>query len=219
MIARIEVDHRLIVLGLSETTMRILKLAVTLVMISTAAVAQGPGDMVRRDGDLLELKLQNGKFKTYQSDRKACENHDAERCVIYELRAYLPSQNAFVIEGKSYEGGAHWVVSRKTGRAVQLETRPEFSPTGKRFVSVNGAELGSHSYDVAIWVMTPDEPKLEFRYETPQGDRYELWEFRGWNGEDRINLEVKVGNAMVPFESEAVRTAAGWQIKRPPQSN
>jgi hypothetical protein len=199
--------------------MRIASLAVALVMVSTAAVSQGPADMVRRDGDILELKLQNGKFKTYQSNRKACEKHDAERCVIYELRAYLSSQNAFVIEGKSYEGEAHEVVSRKTGRAVQLETRPEFSPTGQRFVSVNDKELGSHSYDVAIWVMTPDEPKLEFRYETPQGDRYELWEFRGWDGEDRIKLEVKVGSAMVPFESEAVRTKAGWQIKRPPPSN
>jgi hypothetical protein len=199
--------------------MRVAKRAVALIMVSTAAMAQGTADMVRRDGDVLELKLQNGKFKTYQSNRKACENHDAERCVIYELRAYLPSQNAFVIEGKSYEGEAHEVVSRKTGRAAQLETRPEFSPSGKRFVSVNNKELGSHSYDVAIWVMTPDEPKLEFRYETPQGDRYELWEFRGWDGEDRIKLGVNVGGAMLPFESEAVRTRAGWQIKRPPQSN
>jgi hypothetical protein len=131
--------------------MRVAKRAVALVMVSTAAMAQGTADMVRRDGDVL---------------------------------------------------GA-----------------PEFSPSGKRFVSVNNKELGSHSYDVAIWVMTPDEPKLEFRYETPQGDRYELWEFRGWDGEDRIKLGVNVGGAMLPFESEAVRTRAGWQIKRPPQSN
>lgn len=198
--------------------MCIVRLAIALATISTAAVAQVPGDMVRREGDVLELKFQNGKIKTYQSNRKACENHDVEGCVIYELRAYLPSQNAFVIEGKSYEDHAHWVISRKTGRAVQLETRPEFSPTGKRFVSVNNKEQGSHSYDVAIWVMTPDEPKLEFRYERPQGDRYELWEFRGWDGEDRIKLE-NVGGAMPPFESEAVRTKTGWQIKRPPQSN
>jgi hypothetical protein len=198
--------------------MRVVKLAFAMAMISTAALSQGPADIVRRDGDVLELKLQNGKFKTYKSNPKACEDGDSARCVIWELRAYLPSQNAFVVQGKTYEDDGSEVVSRKTGKTVQLETLPEFSPSGKRFVSVNGKELGSHTYHVAIWLMTPDEPKMEFRYETPH---YELWEFQGWDGEDRIKLKVTVntGGALKTLDSEVARTRAGWQIKTPPQPN
>ena len=35
--------------------MRVAKLAVALIMVSTAAVAQGLADMMRRDGDVLQV--------------------------------------------------------------------------------------------------------------------------------------------------------------------
>ncbi|TMJ98951.1 MAG: hypothetical protein E6G74_17205 [Alphaproteobacteria bacterium] len=199
--------------------MRVFVPTLALAIASTSAMSEGLADLVRRNGDILELKLQNGKLKTYKSNRSACEKQDPERCVIYELHAYLPLQNAFVVAAKSYKDAAYEVVSRRTGKTAEPETLPEFSPSGRRFVSVNGKELGRHTYDVAIWIMIADEPNMEFRYEVPKGGRYELWKFRGWDGEDRIRLDVNVntGNTMVSFESEAVRTPKRWQLKRPLQ--
>ena len=101
--------------------------------------------------------------------------------------------------------------------SAKLETMPEFSPGGRRFVSVNHTELGDRSYEIAIWATAPDVPKQEFRYATPEGDAYEYWEFVGWDGDDRIRLKVSVneGNDHKAYETDAVRTGQGWKLNRP----
>ena len=175
--------------------------------------------IARREGDVLRIKLQNGKTKIYKSDRKACDSTtNVDGCIVHEFAIYYPAVNAFAVDIGFYEGGQAEVGSTRTGQVVTLDTLPEFSPSGRWFVSVSNTEMGDRAYDVGIWSTAPDVPKQELRYRTPSGEPYEYWEFQGWDGDDRVLLSVSVnlGNgAMRDFETDAVRTEQGWKLNRP----
>lgn len=175
--------------------------------------------IARRTGDVLRVKLENGKTKTYKSDRKSCDSMtDIDKCIVYDLRVYHPTASAFAIDIGYYEGGAAEVVSIKTGRVLALDTLPQFSPSGRWFVSVSNTEMGDRAYDVGIWSTTSDVPKQELRYSTPKGAPYEYWDFVAWDGDDRIKLKVSVSagdGSSREFETDAVRTEQGWNLNRP----
>jgi hypothetical protein len=166
-----------------------------------------------RQGDVLRLKMADGKWKSLRSNKKACEKDDASKCVIRELRAYLPSQGIYVVEWTTSGDGGSEVISATTGQTETLDTMPEFSPGGRWFVSVDPDELNERQYDIAIWSVDAGELKNEFSY-MRDAAAYEAWEFKGWDGEDRIKLRVTRPNAQ-PVDTEAVHTDAGWRLKRP----
>ena len=174
-----------------------------------------------RSGDALTLRLGTGRTKTLQGDRQACTDHDANKCLLYELHAFLPAAHVYVVQWTIYEDGGADVVSAKTGQSVSLNSLPEFSPNGQAFVSVDADELNGRDYDVAIWSVSRGVLKEEFRYLAAASDPYEFWEFLGWDGNDRIRLKVTVnmgtGGALVR-ETDAVRTGQGWKLDRPKAS-
>jgi hypothetical protein len=166
-----------------------------------------------RQGDVLRLKMADGKWKTMRSNKKACDKDDAAKCVIRELRAYLPAQAIYVVEWTTAGDGGSEVLSATTGQTETLDTMPEFSPSGRWFVSVDPDELNERQYDIAIWSVEAGELKHEFSY-MRDAAAYEAWEFKGWDGEDRIKLRLTRPN-VPPVDTEAVHTDAGWRLKRP----
>jgi hypothetical protein len=176
------------------------------------------GGLVQREGHILRLKFANGTTKTFKENRQACDDDDAEECVRYDLRAYLPSQNVFVVEWSGYEERESLVISTRTGRSVELASLPQFSPSGRWFVSVNVNQIDESQYALAIWSTAPDVPKQELRYGARQVLPHEYWQFVGWDGDNRIRLKVGVdpGTGQTrEVETSAVHTEHGWALNWP----
>jgi hypothetical protein len=175
-----------------------------------------------RTGDALTVRLEGGRIKMFQGDQQACTDHDADKCLSYELRAFLPAAHVYVVEWTTYEDRGGAVVSAKTGQSAVLGSLPEFSPKGQTFVSVDNDELNGRDYDVAIFSAGRGVLTEVFRYHTAASDPYEFWEFLGWDGDDRIRLKVTInmgtGGAFLVRETDAVRTGRGWKLNRPQTS-
>lgn len=166
-----------------------------------------------RQGEALRLRMADGQWKILRSNKKACDRDEVEKCVVRELRAHLPTQALFVVEWTTSGDGGSEVISAVTGQVATLDTMPEFSPSGRWFVSVDPDELNDRQYDIGIWSVEDGEISQVFSY-MRDGSDYEAWEFQGWDGDDRIKLRVTRPNA-APVDTEALRTDAGWVLKRP----
>ncbi|WP_201862640.1 hypothetical protein [Microvirga soli] len=171
-----------------------------------------------REGDVLILKLESGKTKSYRDDREACEKGVAADCVKYELRGYRQDQKTYVVGYSLYEGGGANIISAQSGHTVFLSSLPEFSPNSRSFVSADSDPHFERAYEIAIWSFTSDSPKQEFLYSTPKGHPEESWEVLGWDGNDRINLKVGILNetdSTQELETSVIRTEQGWKLNWP----
>ena len=169
--------------------------------------------LATRRGNALRLKMADGKWKTMLSNRKACETDEVAKCVVRELRAYLPAQGIYVVEWTTSGDGGAEIVSAVTGQVETLDTMPEFSPSGDRFVSVDPDELNERHYDIGVWSVANGEVTEELLYMRNPG-AYEAWEFKGWDGDNRIRLRLTRPN-LPPVDTEALLTEKGWALKKP----
>ncbi len=173
------------------------------------------GDLASRAGDRLTLKLSNWKIKRYESNSQACEDGDAERCIVYDLVGYFRANHAYLISVSGWEGGVVHLVRHSDGSQTLLDAEPHFSPDGNEFAVVSASEAyGNNRVD--IWRMPPDGPPvLEFRYEPSE---YALYEFKNWDGSDRLMMNVTVhhNSKLVTVPVEAVRVQGSWKLM-PPQ--
>src|SRR5215813_13248246 len=76
-------------------------------------------NVAERKGDLLTLKLDNGKTKIFESNPAACKA-SPEGCVGYRLVGYIASDRQFVIQVTYHEFGFVNLVSRRTGEITRL---------------------------------------------------------------------------------------------------
>jgi len=177
-----------------------------------------PG-IAARAGDILRLKLDSGETRTFQNVQKGCDSEPFvfEQCFVFTLEAFFQIANSFVVHKGYMECGYYILVDRQTGAELKLDTMPVYSPGGSWLVSVNADELCGRPYDIAIW-SAASPPQPEFQYAQAKDQPYEVWEFIAWDGEDGIKLKAQVfdgkGGAET-YHAEAVRTAQGWQLKRP----
>jgi hypothetical protein len=168
-----------------------------------------------RDGDHLHLRLANGKTATFTTTSAACAARSPEKCLRFGLVGYYARHRSYLVDANYRgHGGVKLLVSTRTGEHVKLDAYPDFSPSGRRFAAVNSAESGDNS--IEVWTAS-DPPKLEWRYVVPENE-YSVYEFAGWDGDDRLKMRVttRIGEEMheaVPVE--AVRTAAGWRLMPP----
>jgi hypothetical protein len=170
------------------------------------------GNLAERRGEILTLRFRNGTNKSYTSVTKACDEHDAEKCLIFYVVGYRPAEQLVVVGWQTYENGGSMVVNTRTGATAELATFPEFSPNGRWFASIAAAD-GDQDYFVRIWETPLDGPKLVFDYIAPEG-RYEYWTFIGWESNRRINLTVSkaVGDQERKFPAEAVFSGGAWRL-------
>jgi hypothetical protein len=141
-----------------------------------------------RSGDTLTLKLNGGKSKTYVGNLAACdgEDVDADKCLVYKIRGYFPQTQSYLVEKGLYECGDYLVVSRRTGSETVMQEIPVLSPNAKYLLSIDQSEACEREYDIAIWSMLTDPPKLDFKYRAKQ---YESWEVKALEGRHAYRRE------------------------------
>jgi hypothetical protein len=143
-----------------------------------------------RNGNVLNLRLDNGATKTFRSNPKACDDNVAEKCNVTTLIGYMPPQHMFVLRQGGYEIVRYLVISGQNGRSFELEAEPHLAPDGKRFLVVAVDEMNGWERDVAIFSTSSFPPRLEWSYKTQAPDGYAIYSFAGWDGNGRIKLRV-----------------------------
>jgi hypothetical protein len=166
-----------------------------------------------RQGDTLTLELDGGKSKTYVGNLAACdgENVDAGKCLVFRVLSYFPRTQAYLVEKGFYECGSYLWVGRHTGSETEMYAIPVLSPNGKYLLSIDQSDACDRKYDIAIWSLQTDPPRLEFKYQAKQ---YENWDVTAWQGDMQIKLKAWI-NAKTSYDQEAelVRNETGWTLK------
>ena len=142
-------------------------------LIEDADCPQKLKGLFTRNGDALTVTLNGGKSKTYVGNRGACHNDEVDKCIIFRMRGYFPQVQSLLVEKAYYEGGDFLFVSRRTGSETAMQEIPVLSPGAKYLLSIDQNDASERTYDIAIWSMRTDPPKLEFGYKATQ---YENWE-------------------------------------------
>jgi len=166
-----------------------------------------------RKGDTLTVKLDDGKSKIYVGNLAACDtkNVDPSKCVVFGLLSYFPQTRSYLIEKAFYECGDYLFVSRHTGSETVMNAIPVLSPNAKFLLSIDQSDACDRKYDIAIWSIQTDPPKLEFNYQAKQ---YENWDVTAWENDTRISMKARInGKASYDQEAELVRTESGWALQ------
>jgi hypothetical protein len=170
-------------------------------------------DLITRKGDTLIVGLDGGKSKTYVSNLAACdgENADPSKCIAFYVLSYFPQTRSYLI-AKSYdECGDYRFVSRHTGSEITMSAIPVISPNGKYLLSIDASDGCDRKYDIAIWSLQTDPPKLEFKYQAKQ---YENWEVTAWQDDTHIRVKAFInGKAPHDQEAELLRTGSSWALQ------
>jgi hypothetical protein len=166
-----------------------------------------------RKGDRLTLDLDGGKSKSYVGNRAACdgENVDASKCIVFTVLSYFPQTQSYLVERGLYECATYLFVSRHTGSETVMDAIPVLSPNAKYLLSIDQSDACDRKYDIALWSMETDPPKLEFKYQAKQ---YENWEVKVWDNDTHIKMKAWInGKTSYDQEAELVRNESGWTFK------
>jgi hypothetical protein len=166
-----------------------------------------------RDGGTLTLNLDGGKSKTYVGNPAACQgdNIDTERCVVFVVAGYFPQTQSLLVQKAYYECGPYLFVSRHTGSETTINAIPVLSPNAKYLLSIDQSDACHGKYDIAIWSMQTDPPKLEFKY---QAKGYEAWDVEAWKDDTHIKIKGWINSPESSYDQEAelVRNDRGWTL-------
>ncbi len=167
--------------------------------------------LFRREGDALTVTLHGGKSKTYVGNRGACADDEVDKCLIFRMRGYFPQTQSLLVEKAYYEGGDFLFVSRRTGSETAMQEIPALSPNARYLISIDQNDASERTYDIAIWSMLTDPPRLEFGY---KAEEYENWEVTAWTDDDRISMKAWInGKTSYDQEAELVRKDSGWTLE------
>jgi hypothetical protein len=183
--------------------------------VEDAACRAKLGSLFSRDGDKLTLKLDGGKSKVYIGNRAACDwdNVDTAKCLIFRLLRYYPQTRSLLVEKAFYECGDELFISRRTGSEIVISeaNAPVLSPNANYLLSIDTSDACDRKYDIAVWSMQSDPPRLEFSYQAKQ---YENWEVKGWQDDTRITLQAWINSDKASYDqlAELVRQEGGWKL-------
>jgi hypothetical protein len=176
------------------------------------------GALATRRGGELRLSLGDGAVKLYKDNqsKKACEKGPYESCKTYMLYDYFPEHRLFLIHVMYYESDEWLVVRQQDGKEENIVAPPRYSPGKKWLASVfwtDGPSDGNNGIDIVPANGASTEPAFHYRSEG-----YELWEYVGWQGDDRLSLKVtwrpKPDSELVDWPAEVVRVNGQWQLHR-----
>ena len=146
------------------------------------------GELAERVGPRLRLKFRNGLTRVYLNEDAKCRTPEAEGCVKYRLTGYFPEHDLLLIEVGYWEGGSWLLVRADTGRTSEIVAPPHYSPSKHWLASVASSIGPSGPPDGIDIVPAANDPSLkEWHYRVPEDDQW-LYEFAGWDGDDRVNL-------------------------------
>jgi len=184
----------------------------------SACIAKVGASVVRRGG-ALRLKFNNGASRTYtDSTAAACKKGPYDNCKNYMLYDYFPEHGLFLVN-VGYNESQQWLlVSQKDGKQVQVVAQPGYSPGRKWLASVywtEGPDDGNNGVDIVP--ANFDLIGSAFHYRPTE---YELWEDVGWDGDDRLLLNVTwhpggdPTGELATWPAEAVRVMGAWRLNR-----
>ena len=85
------------------------------------------------------------------------------------------------------------------------------SSNAKYLLSIDQSDACDRNYDIAVWSMQTDPPKLELNYQAKQ---YENWEVIAWENDTHIKMKAWInGKTRYDQEAELVRTASDWALQ------
>jgi hypothetical protein len=140
----------------------------------------------RRGGEL-RLIFGNGAMRAYKDNRsaKACEKGPYESCKDYMLYDFFSEHDLFLIH-IGYNESEEWrLVRQRNGKEEAIVAPPRYSPNKKWLAAVywtEGTDDGNNGIDIVSAAHSAAD--RSFRYRPKE---YELWEFVGWDGDDRLS--------------------------------
>jgi hypothetical protein len=178
-----------------------------------ACIAKANSSVVRRGGEL-RLKFKNGGSKVYKDSggKAACEegSNSCERYVLYD---YFPEHGSFLVHVNYWETQGWFLVSQLDGKEEKIVAAPAYSPKRKWLASVyatEGPDDSNNGIDIVPASLHPSESAFHYR---PKD--YELWEFVGWDTDDRLLLKVTWQDptrGQVTSPAEVVRLNGKWSL-------
>lgn len=116
----------------------------------------------QRSGKTLKLTLANGKTLAFVDK----SNPAGGTGVKYEFVDYIQPIDHFLISYLVSEGGAYVLINRNTGKQLNIDEAPVFSPAFDRFITVSICDAYC-PYRLQIWQIKP-QPRLEETFEPEQ---------------------------------------------------
>ncbi len=174
------------------------------------------GELAERVGPGLQLKFRNGLTRVYLNEDAKCQTPEAEGCVKYRLTGYFPEHDLLLIEVGYWEGGSWLLVRADTGKTSEIVAPPHYSPSKHWLASVaSGIGPSGPPDGIDIVPATSDTSVKEWHYRSPDDDPW-LYEFTGWDGDDRVKLLVTstVGPAKHTTASVELQNGA-WHLAGP----
>jgi hypothetical protein len=127
------------------------------------------------------------------------------------------SQNApySLSDHPSQDGRCQGDTGTQTGEAVKILAPPHYSPHEKWLVSVS-ASIGSSGSGNGIDIVpaTFDGAERGWHYRVPDEDDW-LYEFAGWEGDERVNLTVSTFNQPTPLPARVDLVNGTWRLTPP----
>jgi hypothetical protein len=176
------------------------------------------GDRASRQGNVLSLKLDDGRTRVFRSNPKACQNDDASHCEDYYLVGFHEPSGRYLVYGTYYENSDCKMVSARSGKATSFRDVPRFAPDGQTFF-VTGVD-GTYDNWIGVGSMKLDPPALVWE-KGPNTDA--SWDFVRWTDNDQIVLNNSAKNETCPdggCEAVLKRAGGGWSLVGwPPKSD
>jgi hypothetical protein len=173
--------------------------------------------IVTRQGESLRLTFQNGSSRVYEDRSAGCDQGESDDCVDYKISGYFAKHGLLLIQIGYYEGGESMLVRLGNGKETKMLVPPHYSPHENWLVSVCWSEgPAGCGNGIDIVPTVADQTAREWHYRLPDKE-YALYEFVGWDGEDRVKLTVtfRDGENFKTLPASVDRIAGRWRLKLP----
>ncbi|WP_210202716.1 hypothetical protein [Bradyrhizobium sp. SK17] len=174
------------------------------------------GELARRAGSSLELKFRDGKTRVYLNEDAICQSADPSDCVKYQLTGYFPEHDILLLELDYWEGLSWRLVRADSGEESKIVAPPHYSPSRQWLASVASGEGPSGPPNGMDVVPTKADPALrEWHYRTPDDSPW-LYEFAGWDGDNRVKLDAtSLGAPERHAQTSIDRRNGRWRLAEP----
>jgi hypothetical protein len=136
-------------------------------------------------------------------------------CLLYTLFSYVPRLGLFFVAKREWKVSTFIGVLEQTGEQFELPDTPHISPDGRYIAAISASEVSWKVNGIDVWSVAGGKPKLEFTYRVPD-DRYALYKFLGWRGNDEVKLTAEVidtpGQEAQTRSGVVRRAKQGWRL-------
>ncbi len=163
--------------------------------------------LAKRDGKTLKLNIQNGSHLQFED----CADTS---CAVYQFtfQEFFAKQGYLLIKKQTIEEATYLFVDQKTGKEIDVDELPLFSPDASRFVTTSVCEAFCTDR-IQIWRFVQNDLKMELTIDPEELSR-ESWADGSARWIDNSTIEVtKVMRINLENKFE---THKAFQIKHSP---